>query len=166
MNKEKSILKYLSENKRKIKYKGMHVSLLGLPDFKYYKYQTLANRCSNLKTKGYIKEKNGEYFITRKGKDFLNKETKKNFKKFQTNKTKNDFKNLLLLYDIPENKKSHRNWFRRELINLHFVMIQKSVWVGPSPLPSGFIEYVKSIGLKDMIKIFKLKKGYNLSNFK
>jgi hypothetical protein len=39
-------------------------------------------------------------------------------------------------------------------------MIQKSVWVGPSPLPKEFMDYVKEIGLKDNLKTFKLAKSY------
>lgn len=164
MSVEKEILQYLSDNKGKhvIKYKGMRVGFLGLPDFKYFKYQTLANRCSELKNRGYIKEANGDYFITYKGEEFLNKNTKDKFMKFISEKTDKDPKDLLLLYDIPENKKSEREWFRRELRNFNFVMIQRSVWVGPSPLPKEFTAYLKSLGLKDMIKTFKLAKGYNL----
>jgi len=164
MSVEKSILQYLSDNRGKhvIRYKGMRVGFLGLPDFKYFKYQTLANRCSELKNRGYIKEANGDYFITYKGEEFLNKNTKDRFIKFISEKTDKDPKDLLLLYDIPENKKSEREWFRRELRNFNFVMIQRSVWVGPSPLPKEFTAYLKSLGLKDMIKTFKLEKGYNL----
>lgn len=163
MTARRLILEYLNANKNKrvIKYKGVRTGFLGLPNFKYYKYQTLANRCSFLKNNGYIKEVNGEYFITRKGEDFLKKKTKTPFKKFKSNKTDKDSKNLLLIYDIPENKKAHRDWFRRELISFHFIMIQRSVWVGPSPLPKEFVDYVKSIGLKDKIKTFKLAKGFN-----
>jgi CRISPR-associated endonuclease Cas2 len=69
-------------------------------------------------------------------------------------------KNLLILYDIPENKKKEREWFRRTLIKFSFVMLQRSVWVGPSHLPKEFLDYVKSIGLKDTIKTFKLERGY------
>ena len=39
-------------------------------------------------------------------------------------------------------------------------MIQKSVWVGPSPLPKEFMNYISKIGLKSTIKTFKLAKGY------
>jgi len=65
-----------------------------------------------------------------------------------------------LLYDIPEGMKKERDWFRRTLIKFSFIMIQRSVWVGPSPLPKEFLDYVKFIGLKDTIKMFKLQKGY------
>ena len=164
MSAEKLILEYLSENKNKptIRHAGVRLGFLGLPDFKYYKYQTLANRCSDLKSRGYIKDINGEYFITHKGEDFLDKKNNSVLKRFEPNKTDKDPKDLLLLYDVPENKKTHRDWLRRELVNFHFIMIQRSVWVGPSPLPKEFTLYLKSVGLKDTIKTFKLEKGFNI----
>ncbi len=162
MSIEKEILTYLSENKNKrvIKYKGIRTGFLGLPDFKHYKYQTLANRCSDLKNKGYIKGVNGTYLITYKGEEFLSQKSRSFLKAFESEEKANDSKNLLLLYDIPEDKKSERDWFRRQLVKFHFIMIQRSVWVGPSPLPKDFLEYLKSVGLKDTIKTFKLEKGY------
>lgn len=165
MSIEKEILQYLSDNKGKrvLKYKGTHTGFLGLPAFEYYKYQTLANRCSELKNKGYIKEVNGDYLITYKGEDFLNQKNRDTFKKFKPNKTNEDPKDLLLLYDIPQSKTSERNWFRRELKNFYFIMVQRSVWVGPSPLPLEFTSYLKKVGLKDEIKTFKLAKGYSLN---
>ncbi len=39
-------------------------------------------------------------------------------------------------------------------------MIQRSVWVGPSPLPKDFLDYLKEIKLGDNLKMFKLSKGY------
>lgn len=164
MSIEKDILTYLSKNKnrRAIRYKSIRIGFLGLPDFKHYKYQTLANRCSDLKTKGYIKEVNGTYFITPKGEKFLQQKERNFLRNFISDKKENDPKDLLIIYDIPQDKTSERNWFRRELKKFHFVMVQRSVWVGPSPLPKEFLLYVKSIGLKDSLKTFKLAKGYNL----
>ncbi len=166
MTAEKEILKYLSENKNKriIRYKGIRVSFLGLPDFKHYKYQTLANNCSNLKQRGYIKEVNGTYLITQAGENFLQQKSRNTFKIFKSEKTDKDPKDLLLLYDIPQDQTSIRNWFRRELRMFHFVMIQRSVWVGPSPLPKDFLAYVKEMKIGDHFKTFKLEKGYNLKN--
>lgn len=161
MSTEKAILEYLMKNKQSIKYKGVKTTFLGLPDFKYYKYQTFANRCSDLKRKGFIKEVNGNYFITSRGEDFLNKKDYY-FKKFETDKKENDPKDLLILYDIPQNKTTSRNWFRGELQRFCFVMIQRSVWVGPSPLPKEFSEHLKNIGLDKCIKTFKLAKGYKI----
>jgi len=164
MKAEKAILQYLSDSRDKkiTRYKGFRTGFLGLPDFAYYKYQTLANRCSELKNKGYIKQVNGDYFITFKGEEFLNKKEHIIFKKFKPNKTENDPKDLLLLYDISEQKRSERNWFRRELRHLHFIMIQRSVWVGPSPLPNEFTQYLKNLNLKNEIKTIKLENGYKV----
>ncbi len=69
-------------------------------------------------------------------------------------------KNLLVLYDVPDGQKTERDWFRRHLLKFGYIMIQRSVWVGPSPLPKQFMDYVKEIGLQDEIKTFKLAKAY------
>lgn len=69
-------------------------------------------------------------------------------------------KKLIVMYDIPHEKKKERDWFRRHLKKFNFIMIQKSVWVGPSPLPKDFLDYVKSIGLLNQLKTFKLAKSY------
>jgi len=73
-------------------------------------------------------------------------------------------KNLIVIYDIPEEKKKERDWFRRHLKKFNFIMIQRSVWVGPSPLPKDFLDYVKSIGLRDKLKTFKLARSYSENN--
>lgn len=160
MSAEKEILEYLDKNRRARKYKGIRVNIFGLPDFKYYKYQTLANGCSILKKRGYIKkDKLDNYYITFKGKKFL--ESGMNLPKvFNSNNKKDDTKNLLIIYDIPQENKKEGDWFRRHLKKFHFIMIQKSVWVGPSPLPPEFVAYVKEIKLGDSFKTFKLAKGY------
>lgn len=40
-------------------------------------------------------------------------------------------------------------------------MIQRSVWVGPSPLSQDFLDYLGEIKLGDDFKKFKLSKGYS-----
>ncbi|MES3032283.1 MAG: CRISPR-associated endonuclease Cas2 [Patescibacteria group bacterium] len=69
-------------------------------------------------------------------------------------------KDLIVMYDVIEEKKKERDWFRRQLISFGYVMIQRSVWVGPSPLPQEFKDYVKVLGLHDHLKTFKLAKSY------
>lgn len=77
---------------------------------------------------------------------------------------KDSSKNLIVMYDIPSDKKKERDWFRRQLIKFNYIMIQKSVWVGPSPLPKDFLDYLKEIKIGDNFKTFKLAKSY--TNFK
>lgn len=119
---------------RKLKYRGMTVNLLGLPSF------------SNSKSKEHKEERK---IIKRK---YL--------RSFVSSFEKNASKNLLLIYDIPHVMKKERDWFRRQLKNFGFIMIQKSVWVGPSPLPKDFLDYLKRIGIEKEFKTFKLAKSY------
>lgn len=65
------------------------------------------------------------------------------------------------MFDIPEEKKAEREWFRFHLKRFGFEMIQRSVWVGPAPLPKEFLVYLEEIDLKSCIKTFKLAKPIN-----
>lgn len=145
-------------NTPKFYYKGIPVNAFFLPVFENYNKKSVRNNFYYLHKDGYIEKSAGNFIINKNGKEFLEKYKK--LKIFEAEEN-NGPKNLLLLYDIPEDKKKERDWFRRTLIKFSFVMIQRSVWVGPSPLPKEFLDYVKSIGLKDTIKTFKLEKGYN-----
>ncbi len=119
---------------RKLKYKGMSVNLLGLPTFRDSKFR------EDKKEKKIIKRKYLRSFVF----DF----------------SKDAPKNLLLIYDIPHVRKKERDWFRRQLKNFSFIMVQKSVWVGPSPLPEDFLDYLKRIGLQKEFRTFKLARSY------
>ena len=140
-------------------YKGVPVNAFFLPAFGNFKKESVRNNFYYLNRGGYIEKSNGRFIINKNGKEYLLNNKKHQLKNFTATEN-NGPKNLLLLYDIPEDKKKERDWFRRTLIKYSFIMIQKSVWVGPSPLPKEFLDYVKSIGLKDTIKTFKLEKGY------
>lgn len=114
-------------------YKGMKVNLFGLPVNDSYKSKRLKKK----------DRKRNFYHIS-----------------FESSFSKNSTKNLLLIYDIPEVMKKERDWLRRHLIKFGFIMIQRSVWVGPSPLPKDFLIYLKEIKIEDNFKTFKLAKGY------
>ena len=73
-------------------------------------------------------------------------------------------KDLIVMYDIPKDKKKEREWFRRHLQKFDYIMVQKSVWVGPSPLPKDFLAYVKKIGLLNQLRTLKLAKPYSREN--
>lgn len=90
----------------------------------------------------------------------INISKRRYLRSFISDSKKNSPKNLLLIYDIPEGRKKERDWFRRQLKNFDFMMIQRSVWVGPSPLPLEFTDYLKRIGLQKEFKTFKLAKSY------
>ncbi len=122
------------------KYKGITVNAFGLP---------VSSPDSN-----YLSKSDKSSKIEEKGKRYYQHHC------FIHNYKNTAPRNLVVMYDIPTEKKKEREWFRRQLQKFNYIMIQKSVWVGPSPLPKDFLNYVKSIGLSNKIKTLKLAKPY------
>lgn len=153
----------------RFKYKGVPVNAFGVPMLweskKNPPKRTFNGTMYRLKKKGLVEKKNGEWFLTKSGKEYFENK-KKLLTKFPSPFPLNSPKNLLLMFDIPESKKSERNWLRWHLIEFQYSMIQKSVWVGPSPLPNKFKEHVKNIGMDKFIKTFKLARSYNTNQRK
>lgn len=141
------------------RYKGIPINCFGLPVFEGYNKQSIRNSFSKLKTSGYIKYYGSYIKITSEGGKYIKRKSLF-LKTFKSEIKGYQEKNLLLLFDIPENKKAEREWFRRHLVKFGYIIVQKSVWVGPSPLPKEFVKYVKEIKLQDSIKTFKLASGY------
>lgn len=154
------LLKLLSEPK--YKYKGMPVSALGIPTLFSGKHQSLLNSVSRLKQRDLIDIKNEKIFLKPLGLKHIQQKMS-NLLVFEKPVKQNTIKDLIVLFDIPEHRKSEREWFRFHLKRFNYEMIQKSVWIGPSPLPKDFIAYVKSIGLSHCVKILKLSQKQNMS---
>jgi hypothetical protein len=148
-----------------IYYGGARVNLFGvhkpwLPDNEYknaYFYNTMCR----LRKNGFVDKKSGDWMLTKKGKEYFENK-RKLLLKFSSPFALNAPKNLLIMFDIPESRKAERNWLRWHLRKFQYHMIQKSVWVGPSPLPKKFKDYAKSMGLDSYIKTFKLAKPYQI----
>lgn len=154
------IMEILNElSKKTFYYKGIPMNILGVPKFKSYKSASLRTTTHRLQQRGLIKKESGGWILTSIGSDYLKKK-QDSLRQFRFNFPKSAPKNLIVMFDIPETKKVEREWFRFQLKKGGYVMIQKSVWVGPSPLPVEFMAYVKKIGLKKNIKTFKLAKAY------
>lgn len=58
-----------------------------------------------------------------------------------------DGKWRLAIFDVPERIRARRDALRRELINLGFHQLQKSVWVTLYLLPDEFFELINEFGL-------------------
>ncbi|MFA7000043.1 MAG: CRISPR-associated endonuclease Cas2 [Candidatus Paceibacterota bacterium] len=155
---EDKILKFLFEPV--YRYKGIPVSAIGLPPLFPYKKQSINNAIYRLSKNGYITKENDSFLILPKGRKYI-ENRKVRMVTFESPFKKESPKNLLVMFDIPESKKAEREWFRFQLRQFGYKMIQRSVWVGPSPLPKEFLDYVKSLNLKNCIKTFKLEKSYN-----
>lgn len=146
--------------KPKFKYKGISVNILGLPSFqKDFAKASALNQLARLKRGGFI-EKNGEFLrVTKKGREYIRRR-QDSLSVFVSRFSASASKNLIVMYDIPEDKKAEREWFRFHLKKFGYAMIQKSVWVGPSPLPTDFLKYIEEIKLRSCVKTFKLAKPY------
>lgn len=152
------ILKELSN--KSLNYKGARVNLFGLPKFKGHSQNSISGSLSYMHKKGLLEYCNSnEINITRKGREYI-KRKYDSLKQFNFKFDKNASKNLIVMFDIPETKKAEREWLRWHLKKFNYSMIQKSVWVGPSPLPKEFLNYIKKIGIEDGLKTFKLERGY------
>jgi DNA-binding transcriptional regulator PaaX len=158
MNLVYEILKDLSTSS--LRYKGGRVNFFGIPKFKNYSQNSLSGTLSRLRKESYIDDTNLELKITLKGQKYI-KRKMDSLKQFDFKFNIEAPRNLIVMFDIPETKKAEREWLRWHLKKFNYSMIQKSVWVGPSPLPKEFLDYIEKIKIKDGFKTFKLAKGYN-----
>jgi hypothetical protein len=124
---------------KNLRYKGMRVNAFGLPIVDKFK-NNYAEKNNRQKINPYHQHLS-----------------------FESSFSESAPKNLIVMYDVPQGMKKEREWFRRHLVKFGYVMIQKSIWVGPSPLPKDFLDYLKEIKIGDKFKTFKLAKPYNLS---
>ncbi|MFA5791835.1 MAG: CRISPR-associated endonuclease Cas2 [Candidatus Paceibacterota bacterium] len=124
-------------SRKRFYYKGMQVNAFGLPVFNSSR-----------------KEQNKKYSRKIRRRSLYHVSFSSYFKKDAP-------KNLIIMYDIPHTLKKERDWFRRHLIKFGYIMVQKSVWVGPLPLPKNFLNYLKEIKIGDNFKTFKLAKSYD-----
>lgn len=125
---------------------------------KGYKYdskkQVLKNALTRMKKLGLLSNEKGVWKITEEGASLL-KEKKSIFIKFPKNKiNKNVIRTMIVVFDIPEKKRLYRDWLRSELMGFGYILIQKSVWFGPS-LPRDFVRYLDENELLQYIKFFK-----------
>ncbi len=143
----------------KFRYKSVPVNIFGLPVFSAYKKQSVINSISRLQKNGYIRNDSNLFVLLPKGRQYMEKRARR-FLIFTSPFDKKASKNLLVMFDIPEERKAERNWLRYQLQEFGYEMIQRSVWVGPSPLPKEFKDYIKNIKLEKCIQTFKLAKPY------
>ncbi len=142
-----------------LRYKGITVNFFGFPRFREYNPRSLRSTYYRLKKNKFISENDCGISITKAGQTFL-ENNQNDLINFTSPFKKNEPKNLLLMFDVPIEKNKYRDWLRRQLKEFGYIMVQQSVWIGPSPLPKDFKAYVKEIGIQKSIRTFKLAKTY------
>ncbi|MFA6514907.1 MAG: hypothetical protein WCT42_01425 [Candidatus Paceibacterota bacterium] len=144
---------------KELNYKGVRVNIFGIPRLKRYKKESIYITISRLKKKGIVEKELSGIVLSKYGKEYVKKKID-SLKQFDRPENLSKEKNLLLMFDIPTHRKPEREWLRWHLKKFGYIMIQKSAWVGPSPLPKEFKDYIKEIKLEKCIKTFKLEKSY------
>ncbi|MFA6397549.1 MAG: hypothetical protein WDK96_01725 [Candidatus Paceibacterota bacterium] len=157
MSIKEEILKEFSSPR--FRYKGVSTNIFGIPKFSGYSKRTIRTTVDRLIKQEMIKKELNSFILTPDGKKYLKKK-ENSLKSFPNVFSNNAPKNLLVVFDLPVDKKAEREWFRFHLKKFNYMLIQQSVWVGPSPLPKEFLQYLEEIELKKCIKIFKLGKPY------
>ncbi len=142
---------------------GLWREILGLPtDYKFSK-QTFSNTLNRLKQQGLVKNTGGGrysfWLLTYKGQNKL--------KSYNHNivPAKTDGIPRLVMYDIPEKYRRKRDWLRSELATCAYRQLQRSVWLGYSPLPQAFIESLQDTGLRNSVHIVSIHKTGTITEF-
>ena len=63
---------------------------------------------------------------------------------------------IIIIFDIPENKRQSRKFLRAALKTIGFRMLQKSVWIGEIKIPKEFVFCLRSMSIIDYIHIFEV----------
>ena len=125
------------------------------------KRQSVNKSLTRLISQGYIIIKNGKAELTKKGEKFSTLIVEG--KAIQEKQRRWDGKWRMLIFDIPERKRSVRDHIRSTLITLGFYRLQNSVWVYPYDCED-FITVLKvnlHIG-KDVLYIIADKIEYDI----
>lgn len=91
--------------------------------------------------------------ITEKGKRRL---LEYDFENISIKKKKIDGKWRLVIFDIPEDKKSSRDSFRRKLLQMEFIRLQDSVFATCYPCKKEIDFLVHYLGISDFITLIKV----------
>ncbi len=132
------------------------------PIYKKYRKEKSEKQFGNfiyyLKRKGYIKVKNLEnkkaIILT---KDGIEKAIMASFKLGEAEKRK-DGKWIMMIFDIPRNRRNDRDLLRSILHNLGYKLFQQSVWITPYDVSEKTETLLQAHSLEKYVKIFLIEK--------
>ena len=133
-------------------------NLLGKPQRKFSR-RSFSVILSQLRAQGLVERngtpRNSRWKISRAGTTYLQKQSSAILKP--------DGIQRLVIFDIPEKMKAKRNAVRYELVSCGYHQLQKSVWMGATPLPNDFISMLDALALKSHVHIFSVRDTGTLS---
>ena len=131
--------------------------LFGVDDYPKVVPRTVSSLLSRLRRQGLVArrgKKRGEYtwILTKRGAAKLQTES-------MITMPQPDGISRLVIFDIPERERRKRDVVRAELTACDFRQLQKSVWIGETPLPEDFISLIDDLGLKGKLHIFSIRES-------
>lgn len=124
--------------------------------FNRYKKESVRVALSRLSQKGYVENSPKGWLITQKGREYYKHIHMFNY--ISSPFVKNSPQTILIAFDIKESDKVVRNWIRNQIKIFGYEQLQKSVWVGPGPIPKSFIEKLQAFGVRKYVEIFTIER--------
>ncbi len=117
---------------------------------------------SKLKREGFIKKNKDKWLITSAGKEKLMKIFKRLPKRKYEKEANSTVK--IIAFDIPERERWKRAWLRKNLEDLGFKLLQKSVWMGKAKLPEEFLKDLRKYEIFPYVDIFAITKSGSIKS--
>lgn len=125
--------------------------LLGLDASYEFKRATFSSLLSTLAAHGLVertsKRRGGRWRLTPRGRQAIQPPAADDLL------PRPDGKERLVCFDIPERDRAKRRWLRGELVACGYHPLQKSVWLGETPLPKEFLSALDALGLHGKVHI-------------
>lgn len=120
--------------------------------------QVVRNTLSSLKKKGFIKTEHRKYVLTDAGVGAIQKFQMK----FDSKLTEWDGYWHFVMFSIPEQDRSLRNAFRRDLTQIGYGQLYDGVFICPYSRQSSVLEIVTRSGLDEWVRLISGKLEYGL----
>jgi len=125
---------------------------------KRVKPNSLYTALDRLEKQRFINLNNNTWHVTHAGRNWYSKKKERWTPDFLDSPfQRQSKKDLLVIFDIPEKYKHKREWLREQLKIFGYEMIQRSVWVGPSPLPHSFMNVIHELKIDTHVRKFKIR---------
>ncbi len=118
------------------------------------KKTVVQNTLYRLKKNGIVERSEEGWHLTKRGRDLA--EQKERFGFIASPFKKGEPDRLIVIFDVPEDTRRERDWLREQLRSFGYRMIQRSVWIGPGPLPPAFKKRVDDLKIRTCIKTYKI----------
>lgn len=120
---------------------GIH----GLP--KHTKRESVRTTLWRLQKKGLVERtQEGKFKLSERGTKFMKQKERPPEEPW-------DGKWRLITFDVPEKRRSERDWLRNALMNAGYTFVQRSVFLGKKPIPRVIFETIQERDLSEFVRL-------------